>query len=222
MALAVLLGLGLGACDQGAGDHNDTTDTPSTTPGAGDTDGGTGGGDGPACDLVPEVGPALLDFGRCEIMGSGRVIAACGNTGVHRRCDAAFLTWCNDQGGDVSACSEDQAIQAFGFVPCGTGPNAALCDLPFKDNCDSLDGDMTCNTSDCTLGGCALPPLEPIPLYCCSGGSGAKGTGCYSAATCGGSNVHFTLDCGTRGSSCTQTEADCPNGETPCYDCECL
>ena len=160
MALAVLLGLGLGACDQGAGDDNDTGDT--TTTAANDTD----GGDGPTCDLVPEVGPALLDFGRCEVMGSGRVIAACGNTGIHRRCDAAFLTWCNDQGGDVSACSEDQAIQAVAFVPCGTGPNAALCDLPFKDNCDSLDGDLTCNTSDCTIGGCALPPQKVVA--CCA------------------------------------------------------
>ncbi|RMG94083.1 MAG: hypothetical protein D6705_17070, partial [Deltaproteobacteria bacterium] len=86
---------------------------------------------------------------------TGEVIGACGNTGIHRRCDAAFLEWCNEQGGDVSACDDKAAFAASASVPCGTGPNAIVCDLPFKDNCDSLDGTFVCFTEDCTVGACS-------------------------------------------------------------------
>ncbi len=119
------------------------------------------------CNLVPEQGPALLDFGRCELMGNGATIGACGNTGVHRRCDAAFLEWCNEQGGDVSACTEDEAFEAVPAVPCGTGPNAVACDVTFEGACDSLDRYVICYNDECTVGACAGPQFAPGYTKCC-------------------------------------------------------
>ncbi|RMG99708.1 MAG: hypothetical protein D6705_02450 [Deltaproteobacteria bacterium] len=165
------LGLGLGTvagCDPHAQDE-DADSAGDVSGGGAEETGGSAceeppaeetGGEAPACNLVPEEGPALLDFGRCELMGTGEAIGACGNTGIHRRCDAAFLAWCNEQGGDVSACAEEETFDATPSVPCGTGPNAIACDLPFKDNCDSLDGTFVCFNRSCTLGVCIPPVLH--------------------------------------------------------------
>ena len=156
-----------GADDADDGGGADGTDG-SCNGGGGDTGGGSGGdAPGATCSFVPEQGPALLDFGRCETMATGEVLGACGNTGVHRRCDAAFLEWCNEQGGDVTACDEDQVFDAQPTALCGTGPNAIACDLPFEDNCDSLDGTFVCFNRDCTIASCTVPPVLADVALCC-------------------------------------------------------
>ncbi len=148
--LSVIFVLSTGAsCDHGGdGDGGTAGETAAST--------SSGTGNGEACELVPEPGPALLDFGKCVVMGSERSIGACGNTGIHRVCDEAFLTWCNSQNGDVVACEEREVFSAQSVVPCGTGPNAIACGLPFTSGCDALDGDLICYDDGCFLGGCAI------------------------------------------------------------------
>jgi len=177
-----------------------------------------GDGSDAVCELVPAQGPALLDFGLCVVQGSETPIGRCGNTGIHRRCDATFLSWCNDQGGDVEACEEPQLYADTNMVPCGTGPNAALCDLPFKDNCDAIDGEIVCYSRSCDVGACALPPLEPV--ICCAKGMGLDGQGCdpVDAATCGPDD--FVLNCGVFPWSCTVNDDPPPNAPGK-HDCSC-
>ena len=154
---------------------------------------GSMGGDTGGCELPPEQGAALMDFGRCRLMGTDQVIGACGNTGVHRRCDAVFLEWCNAQNADLSACREDEALTAMEIVPCGTGGNAALCDLPFKDNCDSLNGNLVCTTGECSIGACILPP-------------DVGGIECRAQITCpDGTAISCSTPPGVATTSCSET-----------------
>ena len=180
-------------------------DTGSTA-GTGDTD-GPDGADGPACELAPEQGPALLDFGLCVMMGTDVVIGACGNTGVHRRCDETFLAWCNAQGADVSACAEDEALAALYTVPCGTGANAAACDLTFRDNCDSLDGTMACYDQACCVGACQPPPQFACVdvSWSCTSADGKKHKG-----TC---HIEGVIPVGDARRCITQITSACGAGE---------
>ncbi len=134
------------------------------------SDGGTSGGDpgdGNVCTIEPAPqGPALLDHANCIHQDTGIVLASCSSTNIlFRGCDAAFLDWCNAQGGDAIACEEDELRSTSSN--CGAGSPFVPCDVWFTDACDSADGVFVCNLYDeggaCVGGGC-----EQLPVRACS------------------------------------------------------
>jgi len=127
------------------------------------SDGGTSGGapgDGNVCTIEPTPqGPALLDHANCIHQDTGIVLASCSSTNnLFRGCDAAFLDWCNAQGGDASVRPGGESIASLEAAACGTGEIAPACDVAFFEACDTIGGVMTCDDEACCVGVCEPPP----------------------------------------------------------------
>ncbi len=171
-----------------------TTDTGTTETGTGGTTSGgeTETGGPPSCPGEPvPVGPSLLDAGTCVSQATGVAIAECRPALTpYRPCDAAFLEWCNANGGDVEACGIDEDPRVS--PECGGTPAFLSCDLTFFDACDALNGELVCDNHECVRGKCNTPPLED--KFCCKNatvddagnivGDECKAVGNVGANTC--------------------------------------
>lgn len=115
---------------------------------------------------------SLLDSGRCVVREI--VVAECRSSkSLVRNCDESFFWWCNELGGDVEACADDEPVDSA--IVCGA--NSYLtpeCDEDFIAACDRDDNEFLCGGPSCSSGRC-----EPAPfIACCRDCSDVSCSGC--------------------------------------------
>lgn len=121
-----------------------------------------------------EVGPSLLDHATCEV---GKVtVAACGASDARlRSCDHAWMSRCNEIGGDALACeSTSPRLTEFLSRPIdcsATMPLQRPCDTAFKDACRDHGTTFVAFSTDVPRGQCVTPEDCKAEAVCPGGGT---------------------------------------------------
>jgi hypothetical protein len=171
-----------GACDETAESGVDVARSANTCEQADDDD-----STGTTCESTFEPGPSVLDHATCE---KGKAtVAACGTGDLRLRpCDVAWVSRCNEVGGDAVASGLDgPRLTAFLNQPIGCSAMTPLqrpCDRVFQDACDADGSEFVAFSTHVTHGQCVAPEDCKAKATCPNGGKiscTVKGDGACSS-----------------------------------------